>query len=605
MSQFLKQTFASLVGSLAGLILFFGLGTSGLIFLIIAVASRDDGPQVKDKSVLVFDLAMTITDTDPTLSTTEAIGEVLGGSDESRIALLTLLDTIDKATKDPRITALYLDGTQTSTGPTAGLATLKEVRGALARFQTAGKQIIAYDVDLGEQEYYLTSLADKVILNPAGAIEFNGFSSQPLFFAGALEKFGIGVQIIRVGQYKAAVEPFTLKQMSPENRQQMEKLLGSLWYEFIATVGKSRELTPTQLQEITNNQGLLLADEALEKGLVDQLSYQDEVVTELKALSGRQEEDESFRQISLASYSRVSSQQSETGVSDNKIAVVYAEGEIVSGQGGVNQVGGESLARQLRELRQDKAVKAVVLRVNSPGGSATASEVIEREVRLTQKEKPVIVSMGDFAASGGYWIVTGADYVFAEPNTVTGSIGVFGLLPNVQELANNNGVTWDVVKTGRYADSQTVSRPKTPQELAIAQKAVNKIYDQFLEKVANARKLPKQQVAQIAQGRVWSGRDAHKIGLVDELGGVEQAVQYAAKQAKLGDDWELQQSSESGGFESRFLKRLAGEESTQAKPGIDPITAEFEKFKADLAVLQTMNDPRGVYARLPFNWRME
>lgn len=605
MRQFLKQTFASLVGSLAGLILFFGLGTSGLIFLIIAVASRDDGPQVKDKSVLVFNLAMTITDTDPTLSTTEAIGEVLGGSDESRIALLPLLDTIDKATKDPRITALYLDGTQTSTGPTAGLATLKEVREALARFQAADKQIIAYDVDLGEQEYYLTSLADKVILNPAGAMEVNGFSSQPLFFAGALEKFGIGVQIIRVGQYKAAVEPFTLKQMSPENRQQMEKLLGSLWYEFIATVGKSRELTPTQLQEITNNQGLLMADEALEKGLVDQLSYQDEVVTELKALSGRQEEDESFRQISLASYSRVSSQQSETAVSDNKIAVVYAEGEIVSGEGGVNQVGGESLARQLRELRQDKAVKAVVLRVNSPGGSATASEVIEREVRLTQKEKPVIVSMGDFAASGGYWIVTGADYVFAEPNTVTGSIGVFGLLPNVQELANNNGITWDVVKTGRYADSQTVSRPKTPQELAIAQKAVNKIYDQFLEKVANARKLPKQQVAQIAQGRVWSGRDAHKIGLVDELGGVEQAVQYAAKQAKLGDDWELQESSESGGFESRFLKRLAGEESTQAKPEIDPITAEFEKFKADLEVLQTMNDPRGVYARLPFNWRME
>ena len=604
MRQFLKQTFASMVGSLAGLILFFSLGTGGLIFLLIAAASRDTGPQVKDKSVLVFDQSLSITDTDPTSSTSEAIGEVLSGDSTTSITLRTVLDTLEKARKDKRIVAVYLDGSKTSTGSGTGLATLKEVREALERFRKSGKKIIAYDVDLGEKEYYLSSVADTVILNPMGALEINGFSSQPLFYTGALQKYGVGVQVLRVGKYKSAVEPFLLKKLSLENRQQTQSLLNDLWSEFLTTVSKSRKTTPQQLQAIADTQGELMATQALQRGLVDQVAYLDQVVADLKKLTASDEEEKSFKQINFATYSKVESNDSKKS-SDNKVALVYADGEIVDGQGGAQQVGGDSFARQLRQLRLDEDVKAVVLRINSPGGSATASEVIQREVRLIRQKKPVIVSMGDYAASGGYWIATGANHIFAEPSTITGSIGVFGLQFNVQKLANDNGITWDVVKTGSYADSSTVSRPKTPQELAIAQRSVNQIYYQFLNKVAESRKLPAQRVAQIAQGRVWSGQDAKQLGLVDDLGGIEDAINYAAKQAKLGNNWELQEYPEVRSLEERILKTFTDEASTQKAEQVNPLTAEFMKLQADLALLKMMNDPRGVYARLPFNWRIE
>lgn len=605
MRQFLKQTFASLIGSLAGLFLFFSLGTAGLLFLLIAAASRDTGPQVKNKSVLVFDLSVNISDTDPSSSTSQAIGAALSGEETTTVTLRTVLDALDKATLDERIVALYLDGSKTSAGSDTGLATLKEVREALERFRASGKRIIAYDVDMGEKEYYLSSVADTVVLNPMGTMEIDGFSSQPLFFTGALQKYGVGVQIIRVGKYKSAVEPFVLTQLSPENRQQTQALLNDLWNEFLTAVGKNRKITPQQLQAIANTQGVLMASEARQRGLVDKIAYFDEVVTDLKKLTGNSDEEKPLRQIRLATYADVKETDSKERTSDNKIAVVYAEGDIVNGEGGVREVGGERFAKQMRQIRLDKDVKAVVMRINSPGGSATASEVIQREVRLTREKKPVIISMGDYAASGGYWIATGGNYIFAEPNTITGSIGVFGLQFNVQKLANDNGITWDVVKTGRYADSSTVSRPKTPQELAIAQKMVNQIYNQFLDKVAEARKLPKQKVAQIAQGRVWSGQDAKQLGLVDEIGGMDAAIKYAAKQAKLGKDWELQEYPEVRSLEERILEKLTGEDNARSRKQPDPLTAEFLKLKADLNVLQSLNDPRGIYARLPFNWRID
>ena len=605
MRQFLKQTLASLVGSLAGLILFFSLGAGGLVFLLILAASRDEGPKVKDNSVLVFDLSQDITDTTPTSSTSEALGEALSGDQTNSVTLRTVLDTLDKARQDKRIIGIYLDGSKTSSGSGTGLATLKEVRKALERFRSAGKRIIAYDVDLGKQEYYLSSVADTVVLNPMGSLQISGFSSQPLFYTGALQKFGIGVQVIRVGKYKSAVEPFLLKKLSPENKQQTQALLGGLWYDFLATVGKSRKLTPVQLQAIANSQGELMASEALQQRLVDKVAYLDEVVTDLKKLTGSSEKDKSFRQIRLTTYADVKSKDFKERTSDNKIAMVYAQGEIVNGQGRGQQVGGQSFARQLRQVRQDEDVKAVVLRINSPGGSATASEEILREVRLTSQKKPVIVSMGDYAASGGYWIATGANHIFAEANTITGSIGVFGLQFNVQKLASDYGITWDVVKTGRYADSATISRPKTPQELAIAQKSVNQIYNQFLNKVAQSRKLPVQKVAQIAQGRVWSGQDAKKLGLVDEIGGIDDAIEYAAKQANLRDDWEVEEYPKVRSLEKRILEKLTSDESAQERKLADPLTAEFLKIQADLAILKSMNDPRGVYVRLPFNWRID
>ncbi|HTL87873.1 MAG TPA: signal peptide peptidase SppA, partial [Leptolyngbya sp.] len=327
----------------------------------------------------------------------------------------------------------------------------------------------------------------------------------------------------------------------------------------------------------------------------------DEMVAELKKFTGDNDPEKSFRQISLKTYAKVAEDKADSKTSKNQIAIVYAEGEIVNGQGGIGQVGGDRLAKQLRDLRLDDDVKAIVLRVNSPGGSATASEIIQREAILTAKEKPVIVSMGNVAASGGYWISTYANRIFAEPTTITGSIGVFGRLLNVKKLANENGVTWDVVKTGKFADVQTISRPKTPKELEIIQASVNRTYDQFITKVADSRKLEKSKVSEIAQGRVWSGVEAKSLGLVDQIGGLEDAVRAAAEQAKLGNDWQIEEYPKSRSFEQRLIETLTSSISVQSKPAIDPLTSEMKKLQSQLESLKAMNDPHDIYLRLPFD----
>jgi protease IV len=610
MRNFLKQTVASLLGSLLGLIIFSGIGTTALLLLLFAAASsKETAVEVKDRSVVVLDLSMKITDAEPNSS--QFLQKALsGGEQEKRMSLRKVLDSIEKAQRDKRIVGIYLDGTGSSVG--AGVATLKEVRGALEKFRASGKKVIAYGNEWGEREYYLSSVADTIVLNPLGGMEVNGFSSQPMFLAGAFQKYGVGVQVVRVGKFKSAVEPLVLNKLSPENREQTQKLLNDVWGEWRDTVSKSRKLTPQKMQEIADNQALLDSNEAKESGLVDKVAYFDQVVAELKQLTNSKKDDKSFRQISIAEYSEIPGK--DLGVerdSKNEIAVVYAEGEIVDGEGEDEQVGGERFARIFRKLRQDKDVKAVVLRVNSPGGSATASEIMQREVRLTQELKPVVVSMGDVAASGGYWIATDSNRIFAEPNTVTGSIGVFGVLLNVQKLANDNGITWDSVKTGRYADTQTVSRPKSPEELAIIQRSVNRIYNLFLNKVAQGRKLPQTKVAEIAQGRVWSGTAAKELGLVDEIGGLDAAIEHAAKLAKLGKNWELKEHPSGSSFEERFFGRAT--EEVKIKLGINggqtkashPLSSELEKLQKEISVLQQMNDPRGVYARLPFNLRIE
>ena len=603
MRDFLKNTLATLLG----LLIFLGLSIGGLLTVIIAIAARDTGPQVKDKSVLVFDLGTTITDAKRSTTSSQALGDALSGTPAiDTISLRSVLDAIKEATRDPKIVGIYLYGDEESAGG-AGFATLKEVREALQRFRDSGKKIIAYDMTWHEREYYLGSVANTIVLNPIGSFDLNGLSSETMFYAGALKKFGIGVQVTRVGKYKSAVEPFLLTKRSPANREQTQQLLNDLWAEFLTATGKDRKLTVPQLQTIADQQGSLMATDALKNHLVDKLAYLDEVVADWKQLAGTDGKNKSFRQISLKAYAKVAEDKIERG-SGNQIAVVYAEGNIVSGQGGVGDVGGDRLAKQLRQLRQDNDVKAVVLRVNSPGGSVTASEVIQREVILTRKAKPLVVSMGSVAASGGYWISTYSDRIFAEPNTITGSIGVFGIQPNFQAIANANGITWDAVKTGRYADSQTTSRPKNPQELAILQKSVDQIYDQFLTKVADSRKLTKAKVAEIAQGRVWSGVKAKQLGLVDELGGIEVAIQDAAKRANLGSDWQIEEYPKTRSFPERFLEQLGNDAAAQleqSKPPRDPLTVQVEKLQADLTALKAMNDPLGVYVRLPFNFRID
>ncbi|MBW4646177.1 MAG: signal peptide peptidase SppA [Goleter apudmare HA4340-LM2] len=611
MRNFLKQTFASLIGSLLGLIIFCGVGTTGLLLLlIVAATSKDSSPEVKDKSVVVFDLSMNITDGEPSSGT--VLRKALSGVDENRMTLRSVLDTIDKARLDQRIIGIYLDGTNSKGSNSVGFASLKEIRQALEKFRAAGKKITAYGVDLQEREYYLTSVADTVVLNPLGALEVNGLSSQPMFLAGALQKYGVGVQIVRVGKFKGAIEPFILTKLSPENRQQTQKLLDDVWGEWRTTVAASRKINSQKLQAIADNQALLEAQEAKASGLVDQVAYSDEVIADLKKLTASDKDEKTFRQINLSKYAQVSGKSfGAERTSKNKIAVVYAEGDIVDGKGEDGEIGGDRFAKIFNKLRQDNDVKAVILRINSPGGSAIASEIMQREVRLTREVKPVVVSMGDIAASGGYWIASDSNRIFAEPNTITGSIGVFGVLFNGQKLANDNGITWDTVKTGRYADTQTVSRPKSPEELAIYQRSVNRIYNLFLNKVAEGRKLPAAKVAEIAQGRVWSGVAAKQIGLVDEIGGLNTAIEYAAKQAKLGKDWQLQEFPQVTSFEERLFGRAT--EEVQTALGIEkspippshPLLTEFQKLQQEMTMLQKMNDPQGIYARLPFNLKIE
>jgi protease IV len=440
------------------------------------------------------------------------------------------------------------------------------------------------------------------LLNPTATLELNGFSMETTFFGGAFQKYGIGVQPLRAGKYKSAIEPFTRTANSPEAKESTQKLLSDLWSEFLSSTAKSRTIKPDQIQTIADRQGLLLPDQAQAAKLIDKVMQDDEVLTELQDLTGEAKDSDSFRQVSISDYARAVELSNRRRSSANKVAVVYAEGEIVSGNGTASSIGGDRLTALLRELRQDAGVKAIVLRVNSPGGSATASALIAREVALIRQKKPIVASMGSYAASGGYQISTYASRIFAAPSTITGSIGVFGLLPNVKALANQYGVTWDVVKTAKLADGNTITRPRTPEELAIAQQVVDRLYEQFLKLVSESRSLPRQKVAEIAQGRVWSGSAAKTLGLVDELGGLEAAIQSAVEAAKLGDDWQLEEYPQAKSFEARLFRKLLNSSLGSSLPHANqpPVAAGLARLQADLNLLQLMNDPHGAYSRLPF-----
>jgi protease-4 len=419
-----------------------------------------------------------------------------------------------------------------------------------------------------------------------------------------------------VGKYKSAVEPYTRKDMSPESREQTQQLLGDVWGTLTAAIEHSRRLEPGALQTITDENGFLRPEAAKRLRLVDRIAYRDEVLDELKAATGRAGSSQSFKQVALKDYARLVSGGGATARRQNegkfdlgtggrgKIAIVYAEGEIVDGTG--NETGyvyGDKTARMLRQIREDDSISAVVLRVNSPGGSVAASEAIQREVRLLQKSRPLVVSMGTVAASGGYWIATYSDRIFAEPTTITGSIGVFGLFLNFQGLATDRlGLTFDTVKTAKYADLGTAVRAKTDEELALFQNSVDWVYDQFLSKVSASRRMDRKQLEEIAQGRVWSGNAALKLGLVDELGGLADAIRFAARKARLGDDYRVTEYPRKKQFAEAFTEALEGRHHEQSFSG--PMGVFIRQATAELLSLNRFNDPRGLYARLPFEFNL-
>ncbi len=592
----MKVFFKSLLASLVALVLFAGLGF--LLLIGVLASMGPSAPKVPSKAVLVFDLSQPIPDSAQDAGPGAAIQKAMRGGGNEGTPLPVLLNALDRAAKDSAISALYLTGNVQSAGYASGPAALKELREAIQNFKAkSGKPVIAYNLGYSKADFYLCAGASTVYVHPMGGVDVSGLSSEPMFFAGAFKKYGLEMQITRVGKYKSAVEPFFLEKMSDANREQTQMFLGDIWEEWKTSVAGDRKLKTEDIQQLADEKGEVLSKDALQAKLVDKLANHDEVLDELKKLSGKESKDREFPQIDMDTYVKIPG---DAVKSKNRIAVVYAEGEIVDGEGAGNQIGGDSLSRELRKLRLDKNVKAIVFRVNSPGGSATASELIQREVILAKAAgKPVVVSMGYVAASGGYWISTYADRIFAEPNTITGSIGVFGTLPNAKKLANDHGITWDSVQTAKLG-RPSLARPRTPEELARIQSMVDDIYDQFLSKVAEGRKLKKEAVAEIAQGRVWSGKAALKIGLVDEMGGLRSAIAHAAKLAKIEGDYKVDVPEAPKDPIEKFMKALGkGEKRKLVKQGpVDELKAQFEQT---LGTLRSLNDPRGIYARMPYD----
>ena len=468
------------------------------------------------------------------------------------------------------------------------------MREAIQSFkEVSEKPVIANLVYPSDKDIYLASVADKIIMNPEGLIMSAGMASEPMYYAGFFKKYGIGVQVTKAGEYKSAAETFVLEKMSAPARVATKALLDDLWSEYVDVVSTRAGMSKREFQALVDSTGLLNAKDAMEAGIVDELGFSDSVIRELKEVSGSESEKLEFESISMNEY-MLASQEIQSG---DHIAVVYAEGAIVVGEGGDGQIGGSRLAREIREIRQDEEVKAIVLRVNSPGGSALASEVIQHELRLANENIPVIVSMGTVAASGGYWISAYADKIYAEPNTITGSIGVIGMFMNFKEIANNHGFTFDVVKTGKFADALSAMRPKSTEEMAIVQREVDNVYSNFLRKVAEGRNQPAEHIAKIAEGRVWSGIDALELGLVDEMGGLEDAIAYAAEIAGLGEDPSIRDYPQVKNFFDELKENLNLNTSVRdSSPILDMIESTIDEIQS----VSQFNDPKGVYAVLPY-----
>ncbi len=604
----MKNFFTSMLGTLAALCIFsVGLGVFviGFFAVMAASASQRPAPSVEKGSYLVFDLSMNISDAPPPFDT-GILAEAFGGSSGPKtLQLRQVTQALAEAKNDGRVAGILITGQLEPDGYGSGFAALKEVRAAINDFKSAGKPVLAYIDYATTRDLYVAASANELYLDPYGAVLLPGLASRSLFLTGAFEKYGVGVQVTRVGKYKSAVEPFTRKDYSPENRDQLQKLLDDMWGDLVADIAADRGIEVKDLQRLVDNEGMIRPETAVEAKLVTKAWYKDQVIEKLKADTGRKGAKRSFKQVSMFDYVKTLPSPGHTpkketdSAAKNTIAVVYAEGAIVDGKGEPDEVGGDKFAREIRRLRQDDNVKAIVLRVNSPGGSATASEHIQRELRLAKESKPVIVSMGTYAASGGYWISAFSNRIFAEPTTVTGSIGVFGILFDIQKMTQGFGLSYDSVKTGKFADSMTITRPKTPEELAVVQRMVDWIYEEFITKVATARNLDRAKVHEIAQGRVWSGAEAVKLGLVDELGGLEDALRHAAKETGLGGGYNLLEFPRRKEFAELLAEALEGIRPDNTRDA--GVVSQFVKeVKSQGRLLEQFNDPRGIYLRMPF-----
>ena len=546
MKSFLKQVLAVIVG-----ICSVGAFATLMFFVMLGVmlATGDEKQSVSDNSILRIELTGTVVDR----STPDSpLNQLLGRSNASSQGLDVLIDAIKTAKGDKRIKGIYIEGGTMS----SDFATLQELRGALVDFKSSGKFIVSYADSYTQGAYYIASVGDRVLINPSGLLDWHGIAMQPMFWTGLMEKVGVKAQVFKVGTYKSAVEPFILKEMSPANREQVESMITDLWKETCTAVASSRKLSPDSLNAYADRY-ITLADGADYKRLklVDDLTYVDQVRDELRKRMNDKE-------VTFVSPEVVAAQAEDTGDDDNQVAVYYASGNIVdvagSGalMGGGDEIIGSRVVEDLDKLANDKDVKAVVLRINSGGGSAYASEQMWRAVQLLKKKKPVVVSMGGMAASGGYYMSCGANYIVAEPTTLTGSIGIFGLIPDFSGLVKDKlGLRFDVVKTNKASDFGTLSRPFDAAESAALQAHVNRGYALFLKRVADGRtaagrKMTPEAVDHIAQGRVWTGNQALKNGLVDKIGTLNDAILKAEQLAQTKNPAVVRYPAPKGWMES-------------------------------------------------------
>lgn len=584
MKDFFKFMFASMLGFIIVMVVVFFIFV-GLIASVVSFADKK-AVSIEPNTLLQIKLDKPILDREP--KDPLSFFSPAGFDMEQNPGLDEILKNVEKAKSDPNIKGIYLDLGLVS----SGISMVREIRQALLDFKTSGKFIIAYGEVLSQGAYYLASVADKVYLHPSGAIEFRGLDAEIMFLKGTLEKLDVDMQVIRHGKYKSAIEMFTLDKMSDANREQLNAMITGMWGTVLADIALSRNISQDQLNVIADNLEALDADKALASKMVDGLLYKDELLAELRVKTGLGEK-EKIATVSLAKYMMVPPSVTEK-VSGNKIAVIYAIGNIIDGKGDDQTVGSVKMSEAIRQARENDKVKAIVLRVNSPGGSATASEVIRREVELAVKEKPVVVSMGDVAASGGYWISASASKILADPSTLTGSIGVFGLVPNMQGLFENKlGITFDHAMTNKLADFPSVTRPLTSFETILFERQIDKIYNDFVTLVSEGRKMERSQVDSIGQGRVWSGTDALKLGLIDQFGGLQDAIGLAAELASITDYniWSL--PAQKDPFQ-QIIDELTGNVST------GKMEKELGEYYPIYQYLKQIKVYQGIQARLPY-----
>jgi protease-4 len=581
--DFLKQVFATVTGIFVACIILFVVL---MIFIggMMQQASQSKNAVVAANSVLYIDLNHVVTEqTEP--NPFEDLDLPFYGMEKS-IGLNDILARIEAAKTDDNIKGIYLN--PRSAG--VGFATLKAIRDALVDFKDSEKFIVAYSDVYSQKAYYLSSVADDIYLHPQGSLDFRGLSSSVVFMKDALDKLGINMQVIKVGTYKSAVEPFMLNEMSPANREQVTSYLNSIYDSFLTDIAAGRGIPKDSLKHIADEFLVRNAEDALHYKFVNGTMYKDELLNELKLLVGI-DESKDLSAVSLLKYNA----KPNTKSSKNKVAVLYAYGNIVDGEGGAGSetdIGGDRISRELRLLRKDKDVKAVVLRVNSPGGSALASDIIWREVELLKKEKPIVVSMGDLAASGGYYISAAADSIFAEKTTLTGSIGVFGVIPNFKGLLNNKlGIHIDEVNTGKFSDIMSdPDRPMTAEEI---QTEVNNVYSTFMQRVADGRNISVARVDSIGQGRVWTGDQAVELGLVDRIGNLHTAVQAAATKAELEDYEIVEFPKQKDPFANLFSTSKDKIKTWLLKEEV----GEYQKYLIDIKQVLTNT---GIQARIPY-----